>query len=95
MVRVIDGRRYNTGTATKLASDCYWDGHNFERNGTNSYLFRGKNGNYFIQYLTQWQGDQDHLVAISQEEAREYYESMREQYVDYEVAFPGVKVEDA
>ena len=42
MTAVIGGKRYNTQTATVIASDEYWDGSNYERRGTNTHLYRTK-----------------------------------------------------
>jgi len=43
---VIGGKRYNTATAKLIASDAYWDGHNWERRGRNTFMLRTKKGNY-------------------------------------------------
>lgn len=32
--RIIDRKRYSVETATLLAGDDYWDGHNYERHGS-------------------------------------------------------------
>jgi hypothetical protein len=94
--KVVDRKRYSTKTATLIASDAYWDGHNFERGGTNTFLYRTPRGNYFYVRLTQWQGEQDNLIPVSQDDAIEMYEGcLREHEVPYEEAFPNVKVEDA
>ena len=44
MEQIINGLRYDTETAALVASDRWWDGHNFERNGRNTYLYRTKAG---------------------------------------------------
>ncbi len=95
MQAVIHGRRYKVETATLLAGNDYWDGHNFERQGRNSFLYRTKNGNFFAVYLTQWQGETDTIEPLTEHEAKELYESLREKRVEYEEAFPGSKAEDA
>ena len=96
MTAVIGGKRYNTETATEIASDCYWDGHNFERRGRNTFLFKTKNGNYFVQHLTQWQGERDRLEPVTQDEAVSLWEtSLTEHSVEFEIAFPGVAVSEA
>ena len=92
---VIGGKRYRTETATLIASDAYWDGHNWERHGRNTFLFRTPGGNYFAQYQTCWQGERDHLEPLTKEEAIGLYEDLPEQEEDFEEAFPGVKVVDA
>lgn len=95
MTRIIERVRYSTATATLIAGNDYWDGHNFERGGTNQFLYRTPNGRYFTVSLTQWQGDQDHLKRVSLDEALELYEGrLSEHYVEYEAAFPDVVVEE-
>lgn len=95
-VRIIDRKRYSVQTATLIAHDAYWDGHNFERHGRNEFLYRTPNGNYFIVNLTCWQGEQDTLIPVSQDEAIDLFETcLSEHEVSYAKAFPGVKVVDA
>jgi hypothetical protein len=95
-VRIVNRQRYSVETATLLAHDAYWDGHNFERSGRNTFLYRTRKGSYFTVHLTQWQGEQDTLIPRSQEEALELYEGpLSEHAVAYEAAFPGVDVTDA
>jgi hypothetical protein len=95
-VRIIDRKRYDVETATLLASDDYWDGHNFERHGRNTFLYRTPRGNYFYVCLSQWQGEHDTLNPISQDEAIDLFErTLSEHAVTYAEAFPGVKVEEA
>jgi len=94
--RIIDRRRYDVATATLIASDCFWDGHNFERHGRNTFLYRTPKGAYFTVTLTQWQGEQDALTPVSQAEAIDLYENvLSEHEEDYADAFPDVNVEDA
>jgi len=60
------------------------------------YLYRTPNGAYFTYTCTQWQGEQDTLIPITQEEAIDLYEdSLSEHEVNYSEAFPGVDVQDA
>lgn len=92
---VIGGKRYRTETATLLAHDAYWDGHNWERHGRNTFLFRTPKGSYFAQRQTCWQGEIDRLEPLTQEEAIRLFEELPEKEVDFEEAFPGVAVEDA
>ena len=93
--RVIDRKRYNVATAELLAGDDHWDGHNFERSGRNTWLYRTPKGAYFTVTLSQWQGERDSLVPLSVDDAIATYESMTEHRVEYAEAFPGVKVEEA
>ena len=96
MTRIVERKRYSTKTATLLASDRYWDGSNWARHGRNTWLFRTPNGAYFTVTETAWQGEQDTLSPITQDEAIELYEgSLTEHELDYAEAFPSVTVEDA
>lgn len=95
MSAVINGKRYDTETATLLAGDDYWDGHNYERRGTNTFLYRTAKGAYFTVLLTQWQGQRDTLTPISQADAMELWEGLPEHRVEFAEAFPGVTVEEA
>jgi len=94
--QIIERVRYSTGTATLLAGDDWWDGHNHERRGTNRFLYRTPRGRYFFAELSQWQGAFNGLVPCTESEAIEFFESVPAgcQRVDYEKAFPGVKVEE-
>ena len=92
---VIGGKRYRTATSDLIASDAYWDGHNWERRGRNTFLFKTKNGNYFRVTRTQWQGERDGLRPLSVEEAITLWESLPEHDVEFEEAFPGETVEEA
>ena len=95
MEAVIDRKRYSTKTALLLAGDDFWDGHNWERRGRNTFLYRTPKGSYFAVYLTQWQGEQKHIGALTEDEAYQMFEGMPEQRVPVEEAFPGVKIEEA
>ncbi|GAB6276041.1 MAG: hypothetical protein SAMD01599839_05810 [Rectinema sp.] len=92
---VIEGRRYSTKTATLLAGNDYWDGHNWERSGTNQFLYRTPRGRYFTFNLTQWEGQRDTFEPCDEEAARGIYEGLSEKRVSYEEAFPHFKVEEA
>ncbi len=95
MQRVIHGIRYDTEKATVIAHDVYWDGHNFERHGRNTWLYRTPNGRYFAVTGTLWQGERDILTPLSPEEARRMYEQLPEHEVPYEEAFPHITIQDA
>jgi len=94
--RIIGKKRYSVKTATLIANDAYWDGHNWERSGRNTFLYRTPKGAYFTVTLTKWQGEQDSLEPISQDEAINLFEgALSEHEVPYSEAFPGVEVNDA
>ena len=96
MTRIVNQKKYDTQTATLLASDEYWDGHNDERHGRNTFLYRTSKGSYFQVTLTQWEDEEDTLNPISQEEAIQLYEtSLKSHEVSYGEAFPNVIIEEA
>lgn len=86
--------RYNTATATLLADNAYWDGHNWERGGTNTFLYRSPRGRYFAFRRTLWEGKHDYIQPLSEDEAIELYEELREKHVDFQDAFPGVEIKE-
>lgn len=94
MKQVIDGKVYDTETATIIASDRYWDGSNWERHGRNTYLYKTQKGNFFAYHTTQWQGEMNSIEALTVDEAKTLYERLPEADVDYEEAF-GEKPEEA
>ena len=95
-VRIVDRTRYDVSKSTLLAGDDYWDGHNFERRGRNTFLYRTPRGAYFVVNMTMWQGEQDDIEAVTLDDAIALYEgSLTEHHVDYETAFPTVTVEEA
>jgi hypothetical protein len=95
MSEIIGGKRYSTETATLIAGDDFWDGHNFERRGTQTFLYRTQRGAYFVQHLTQREGQRDSLEPISSEAAQRLWEQLSERRVEFSEAFPGVKIEEA
>jgi hypothetical protein len=98
MSQIIDRKKYDTETATLLSGDDWFDGHNFERNGTQCFLYRTKKGAYFTTKFTQWQGGVDHIEVVSESEAIELFEVHflhGENRVSFKEAFPGVEIEEA
>ena len=94
--KIIGRKRYSVKTAELIADDCYWDGHNYERHGRQTWLYRTPRGAFFKVTRTQWQREQDSLTPVSEEEAIELYEGrLTEHHVEYTDAFPGVTIEDA
>ena len=94
MSTVVDRRRYSTTSATLLAGDDYWDGHNYERHGRQTYLYRTPAGRYFATHLTQWQDEQDRIEALALDATIALYEGLTEQRQPFAEAFPGVEVEE-
>lgn len=93
LTQIVDGKRYSTKTAQVVASDEYWDGHNHERHGHNSHLYKSPKGAFFVVHSTQWQGELDSLQLLSVEEAKEMYEKLPEHEMTYSEAF-GVEPEE-
>lgn len=93
MRKIINGLRYDTETATLIASDRYWDGHNWDRHGRNQYLYVTKKGNFFTQNTTRWSGERDRLIPIDKEEAKSLYEILPEQELSWEDSFGEVPEE--
>ena len=84
---IIGGLRYDTSTAQLLASDRYWDGSNWERQGRNTYLYKTPNGRFFTYHTTQWQGERDYIEPVEKPEARELWERLPEKEASYLEAF--------
>lgn len=98
MQQIIEGKRYNTEAATLLAGNDWWDGHNFERGGTQAFLYRTPKGRYFFQHLTQWEGQRDGLAPCTVDEAAAFWETADANgttRATWEEAFPGIELEDA
>lgn len=91
---IIGGKVYDTETADLVASDHYWDGSNWERNGRNYFLYKTRKGAFFLHHTTLWQGERASITPLSEEDARTYYETLPEREMSYEDAF-GVAPEEA
>lgn len=87
MKQIIDGKLYNTETADKVASDHYWDGHNWDRHGRSTFLYKTRKGTFFLLHETRWQGERDRIEAISIDEAKKQYEALPEHDMEYAEAF--------
>ena len=88
---IVDRKKYSTKTATLLCGDDYWDGHNHERRGTQTFLYRTPKGSYFRVHLTQWQGQRDRIEPCDEAAAVAFYEECPPdcQRVPYADAPPG------
>jgi hypothetical protein len=95
MTAVINRKRYSTDTATLLAGNDHWDGHNFERNGRNCFLYCTPKGSYFLLNMTCWEGELDNIEPLCTDEAVSAFEGLSRKRVKFEEAFPGVTVEEA
>ena len=52
MKQIVNGLQYDTEAAALVASDRWWDGHNWDRDGRNTYLYRTKAGRVELFRLT-------------------------------------------
>lgn len=95
MLAVIDRKRYSTKTAELLAGNDWWDGHNFERSGRQTFLYRTPKGAYFATHLTCWQGERDSIEPLTADAAAALWESLTEHRLEFEEAFPGLTIEEA
>ena len=92
---IVDGKRYRTEGAELLASDVNSAGTSKEHVGRNTFLFRTSKGGYFMQHQTTWIGERDSLTPLAREEAFRVFTELPAKMMEYEAAFPGVKIEDA
>lgn len=98
MTAVINRKRYSTATATLLAGNDWWDGHNWERSGRQRYLYRTPKGALFFVNLTQWQGEASNIEPADEDEALEFFETCARREtnrLDFDAAFPKVVIEEA
>ena len=95
MQQIINRKRYDTKTATLLASNYFSDGSNRLPGGHGTALYRTPKGAYFFHHETLWAGSHDTIEPCSEDEAIQFHETARNQETDYELAFPDVDVEDA
>ena len=72
MKQIVEEKLYNTETAILLASNRYWDGHNYDRAGRNRYLYKTRKGNFFLFNTTLWQGEFDNIQPIGYSEAKQW-----------------------
>ena len=98
MTQVIGRKRHDTEKAMLISGDDWWDGHNWERKGRNTFLYRTVKGAYFIQVRTAWQGEEDRIEIVTQDEAINLFEehSVHDTTrVSFTEAFPGVEIKEA
>ena len=94
MQQIVNGLIYDTDAADLVASNEYWDGHNWGRDGGNTDLYRTKAGLFILHHTTHWQGERDRIEPVSPDEARQYYEVLPDQEMTYKEAF-GEEPEEA
>ena len=96
--QIINRKRYDTETATLLSGDDWFDGHNWERSGRNTFLYKTQKGAYFAAHQTGGRADIDQIEALTEGEAIEMFEKHAahgKNRVEFGVAFPGIEITDA
>ena len=79
MRKIITGRVYDTKTGKQIASNYYWDGRNYDRDGRNCYLYASPHGAFFAHYTSRWDGEHDRIEPLTKEDAQELYDQLYEQ----------------
>ena len=89
MEKEINGTIYNTEQATLIAHDHYFDGHNWDRNGVNQYLYRTDSNEFFIHRISLWAGEpHDDIFPIDRDGAiGKYHTELSEHEVSVDEAF--------
>ena len=93
MKKIIDGKRYDTETATQIASSINPDAINHPDTWVN--LYRTPRVAYFRVDDSTWEGSVTQWEVLTEDEATALYETLVDQIEDYETAFPGCQVENA
>ena len=92
--QVVGGKLYDVKTAVLVASNEYWDGHSWERQGRNKHLYKTSKGAFFVVFSTLYQGEKNYIEPVNFDEARRLYEELSEDQMDYFEAF-GIEPEEA
>ena len=91
--QIVGRKLYDVESSTLIADDVYWDGNNMERNGRNTFLYRTDKGAWFTVTLSQWQGEDDQLEVMGEDDAYSLYEGpLSEHYFDVAESFPNVEI---
>lgn len=85
---VINRLKYSTEGAELLASDAFFDGRNWERQGRNTFLYRTKKGRFFVVKQTSIVGEWDKLEALDDAEAMTLHSNLPTRVVPFEQVFP-------
>jgi hypothetical protein len=87
MKQIIDGKLYDTTKARLVASDDYFDGNTYMRDGRNAHLYLTPRGNYFVCYTTVRAGERNYIEPITLKYAKEIYEQLSVHHMEYTLAF--------
>lgn len=91
---IFKGWKYSTKNSMLLAGDDYEEG-NYEREGTNKFLYKTPNNRYFYVFQQDKKIAPDKLVPISPDEAMQLYAALPVRRIDFSKAFPNVEIKDA
>ena len=95
MRAIFDRLVYDTEKSEIIASDAYWDGKNWERKGTNTFLFKTAKGRFFKQFLSANPQEPSYLKPLSESEALTLYSNLKVKTVKFNEAFPNIELQDA
>jgi hypothetical protein len=77
MIRIIDGKKYDTNKAVAIADNEYnANPANRLNNGRATTLYRTAKGNFFAYHETCWQGEHDSIEPLGISEAKELFENL-------------------
>jgi len=94
MQQIIDGKLYDTETADLVASGPYPESHNWQRGDRSAFLYKTKNGAFFLYRISMWLGEGVSIEVVSVDKAKEWYERLPESKMGYKDVF-GAVVKDA
>jgi hypothetical protein len=102
MEQIIEGKRYNTDTATLIAHDrINWEGKTdrrvtgafmyrgpaLERRGKKRYLYRSFKGSFFIHHTSRWPAEKERLEPLTRDQAQDLYGYLPVQLLNWEETF--------
>jgi len=97
MSQIVGRFRYDTEKAELIADDAYYDGKNWERNDTNTFLYRTPNGRYFITFINRGEKFPGPTVLrpLLMEDAITLFYELKQKHKPFKEAFPGIEILDA
>ena len=84
-MKVVNGKRYNTETATLLSKN--------KSTGRESFLYRTPRGAFFRHTETIWEGERDSIIPLTVAEAKELFELFDDPKMSWEDAFNEISAE--
>jgi hypothetical protein len=87
MQQIIDGTLYDTKTADLVASGPYPKSHGWARGDRGAFLYKTKDGAFFLYRLSMWVGEPDSIEVMSVDKAREWYKRLSQHERGYKETF--------